>query len=115
MAEAGEVQRHSSQRAFVAKGVHKILMKQLTQYGLVRIVHLRHPVEHYDGWRLNRRPPLIGDHGTVLDILRAPDQPAHCVVESSDSDGITIWLSDFDADELDPIDNAEYIPQSVER
>ncbi len=79
----------------------------------MRIVHLRHPVEQYDGWRVNRRPPQIGDLGTVLDILEAPDRPAHYVVEASDSDGITIWLGDFDAEELEPIDSTEYTPHSA--
>ncbi len=89
-------------------------MRQLTQYGLVRVVQLRHAPEDYDGWRVNRRPPHIGDLGTVLDILFAPGQHEHYVVESSDSDGITIWLSDFDAGELEPIDGAEYTPQFAE-
>jgi hypothetical protein len=35
------------------------------------------------------------------------------VVESSDTEGITIWLGDFDAEELEPIDDSEYTPQQA--
>ena len=86
-------------------------MKLLKQYGLVRVVQLLHPLEEYDGWRLNRRPPHIGDLGTVVDILHAPSQPDKYVVESSDVEGITIWLDDFDAEELEAIDDSEYTQQ----
>jgi hypothetical protein len=89
-------------------------MKHLTHYGLVRIIQLQQALENYDGWEVNRRPPQIGDLGTVIDILHAPEQPAHYIVESSDREGITIWLGDFDAEELEPIDDAEYTPQSAE-
>jgi hypothetical protein len=83
-------------------------MHVLTQYGFARVVQLLHPLEEYDGWRLNRRPPHIGDVGIVVDILQAPGQPDHYVVEMSDAEGITIWLGDFDAEELEPIDESEY-------
>ena len=82
-------------------------MKQLNQYGLVRIVQLFQTPDYYDGWRLNRRPPLIGDIGTITDILRAPGLPEHYIVESSDGEGMTIWLGDFEAEELEPIDATE--------
>ena len=85
--------------------------KKLTQYGLVRIIRLLHPAEHYDGWGFNRRPPAIGDLGTIVDILDIPGLPIDYIVESSAADGITIWLGDFAAAELEPIDDADYVQQ----
>ena len=79
-------------------------MPGLEQYGLVRIRRLLQPPTEYDGWRLNQRPPQVGDVGTLLDILHAPGLPERYVVESSGSDGMTVWLGDFAADELEPFD-----------
>lgn len=90
-------------------------MKTIKQYGLVRVVRLIHPPEHYDGWRVNRRSPHVGDIGTVIDILQAPGLPDDYVVESSSPDGVTIWLGDFDAEELEPIDDSKYTPQYAVR
>jgi hypothetical protein len=56
--------------------------------------------EAYEGWRVNQRPPRVGDRGTVVDILQAPGLPDKYVVEASGPDGITVWLGDFTADEL---------------
>ena len=86
-------------------------MPLLQQYQLARVVQLRYPLDTYDGWRVNQRPPAIGDMGTIVEILHAPGLPNKYVVESSDADGITIWLGDFDAEELIPIDDPDYVPQ----
>ena len=85
--------------------------KQLKEYGLVRITKLLHPPEHYDGWSSNRRPPAIGDFGTVVDILDMPGLPLDYIVESSAADGITIWLGDFAAAELEPINDEDFVQQ----
>ena len=74
----------------------------LEQNGLVRIRKLLLPPAEYDGWRVNRHPPQVGDIGTLLDILRSPGLPDRYVVESSATDGITVWLRDFAAEELEP-------------
>jgi hypothetical protein len=78
-------------------------MAVLRHYGLVRVVQLLSPPEAYDGWRVNRRPPQVGDIGTLVDILHAPDLADKYVVEASGSDGVTIWLADFDVEELEPV------------
>jgi hypothetical protein len=75
----------------------------LEQYGLVRIRHLLRPAPEYDGWRVNQRPPQVGDVGTLLDILHASGLPDRYVIESSGADGVTVWLGDFVAEELDPL------------
>ena len=73
----------------------------LQQYGLVRIRQLLKPPEEYDGWHLNQRAPQVGDLGTSVDILQAPGLPDQYVVESSGPDGVTIFLGDFAAEELE--------------
>ena len=78
-------------------------MANLEPYGLVRIRQLLLPIAEYDGWRVNQRPPQVGDVGTLLDILHAPGLPDRYVVESSGEDGVTVWLGDFAAEELDPV------------
>lgn len=78
-------------------------MTSLEQNGLVRVRQLLQPATEYDGWRVNQRPPQVGDVGTLLDVLHAPGLPDRYVVESSGGDGITVWLVDFAAEELEPI------------
>ena len=80
-------------------------MSGLRQYGMVRVRQLLQPPGAYNGWRVNQRPPQVGDVGTVLDIFPGVDGGPDCyVVESSGPDGITIWLGDFMADELEPLE-----------
>jgi hypothetical protein len=43
----------------------------------------------------------VGDVGTVVDILQAPEAPDCYVVESSRPDGMTVWLGGFVAAELE--------------
>jgi hypothetical protein len=75
----------------------------LEHYGLVRIRQLLRPLTEYNGWRVNQRPPQVGDVGTLVDILNASGLPDRYVVESSGRDGITVWLGDFAAEELEPL------------
>lgn len=79
-------------------------MNQLQHHHLARIVQLRHALEEYDGWRLNHRPPHVGEVGIIVDILEAPGLRKKYVLECSASDGTTIWLGDFDAEEIDAVD-----------
>jgi hypothetical protein len=74
----------------------------LRQYEMVRVVSLTQPSNSYDGWRINQRPPEIGEVGVQLDILHAEGSPDLYVVEMSGTDGVTIWLCDFARGELLP-------------
>ena len=76
-------------------------MTTLEQYQLVRVRQLLQPPSEYDGWRVNKRPPKIGDVGTLVDILHADGLKERFVVECCKTDGTTVWLADFDRDELD--------------
>jgi hypothetical protein len=80
--------------------------KTFTQYSLVRVVRLLQPPDEYDGWRVNQRPPRIGDVGCLIDTLEAPGLPNKYVVEYStiESQGCDIWLADFFAEEIEPVD-----------
>ena len=74
----------------------------------VRIRQLLGEEKTYDGWRVNQRPPRVGDYGTVVDVLHAKGLPDKYVVENCLSDGTSLWLADFFAEELeiDPAENA---------
>ena len=87
-------------------------MGGLRQYGMVRVRQLLHQAPHYYGWRINLRSPQVGDVGTIVDILQAPGEPDGYVVESSGPDGVSIWLSDFKAEELEafPEEQPSQIP-----
>ncbi len=78
----------------------------LRQYQLVRVRTLRAAVDEYDGWRVNKRHPRVGDVGTLVDLLHAPGLPDRYVVEcpSASGDGTTDWLGDFAEDELESVD-----------
>ena len=45
------------------------------EYSIVRVIKLRRTDDEYDGWKVNQRPPQIGDIGTVLNILHAANLP----------------------------------------
>jgi hypothetical protein len=81
-------------------------MATLCEYSVVRVKALLREGTHYDGWKISRRPPAVGDIGTIVEILRAPDGGESYVVESTTSDGDTTWLGDFAAEELEPVDDA---------
>ena len=71
------------------------------QYSLVRVRQLLRSPSDYDGWGFNQRPPQVGDTGTLLDILQASGSSDGYVVECSGSDGVTVWLGVFSAEELE--------------
>lgn len=75
-------------------------MADLRGYSVVHVRQLLHPSEHYDGWRVNKRHPQVGDEGTIVNILHAPGLSDRYVVESSGQDGVTVWLGDFSSEEL---------------
>ena len=83
------------------------MMNDLRLYHRVRVRQLLRDADSYDGWRVNRRPPRVDDIGTLIDLLHAPGLPDHYIVESSDSDGVTIWLGDFLAEELEGVSETD--------
>ncbi len=74
------------------------------QYSVIRVKRLLHPEIDRDGWKINQRQPQIGDTGAVVEILQAPNLPLHYIVECVNMDnGDAIWLSEFEADEIEAI------------
>ena len=78
----------------------------LRQYEVVRVCKLLRSPSAYNDWRVNQRSPKVGDVGTIVEILGAPPESSGCyVVESSDSNGMTIWLAEFGCEELEAMRN----------
>jgi hypothetical protein len=50
-------------------------MERLKQYGLVRVRLLLQPAMEYDDWRVNQRPPQVGDVGTCSTSSTPPACP----------------------------------------
>ena len=75
---------------------------RLELYATVCIRALLQSEDDYDGWGINVCPPRIGDTGAILEVLTTPGSLNKYVVENVNSDGTTIWLSDFFAEEIEP-------------
>jgi hypothetical protein len=82
--------------------------KLLEQYSVVRVVKLMRPINDYNGWNINKRPPQIGDIGTIVEILQAQNLPIHYLVESVDTRGYTIWLSDIETGEIELVSDTHF-------
>jgi hypothetical protein len=67
-----------------------------SEFDIVVVQSLRTPTRQLDGTQAVRRQPRVGDAGTIVHVLGPHDY----VVESVDTDGMTVWLADFHADEL---------------
>lgn len=78
-------------------------MTEMRVYREVRIRRLLRQADAYDGWGFNQRAPRVGEVGTLIDFLKAPGAETRYVVELSGPDGATIWLGDFAAEELEPV------------
>jgi hypothetical protein len=70
----------------------------LVEYSMARVVRLLKPDRHFSGSENVSRPPQIGDVGTIVHVY---DSLKACIVEMSDEKGMTIWLTDFIAEELE--------------
>jgi hypothetical protein len=68
----------------------------LKELDCVKIVKLLSENRPFDGTEGIKRPPRIGDTGTIVFL-----EQNFCIVESVDSEGYTIWLADFLVEELE--------------
>ncbi len=75
----------------------------MRQYDVVRVLSVAGEPADRNGWRVNQRTPQVGDTGMIVEILQADGQPDLFVVECSDPDGTTVWLSEFQEFELEPV------------
>lgn len=76
-------------------------MDAFPQYSGVKVKTLLKPPHAYDGWGINLRPPVVGDTGTVVEVLRDHGVPTTYVVECVNGDGTAEWLADFIEEELE--------------
>ena len=71
----------------------------LRELDVVRVVALHgRPAEHLTLMHV-QRPPRVGDVGTVVE--RSAGTPARYLVESVTGEGETVWLAEFDPDEVE--------------
>ncbi len=77
------------------------------EYDSVRVVRLRTRTRPFDGTAPMARLPRVGDIATVAHEYDPDDPGGTVAVEMTDADGSTIWLADFDKDELECIHRPE--------
>ena len=80
-------------------------MAEFHEYDVVRVTQLLQPDRYYDGTQGVKRSPRVGDIGAIVHM--PPGSNSWCIVESVDNDGLTIWLADFVADELELVEAAK--------
>jgi hypothetical protein len=76
-------------------------MERFEELDVVRVRQLLQPERHFDGTEGCKRPPRVGDRGTIVFVQAERGGPACYTVEMVDADGYTVWLADFEADELE--------------
>jgi hypothetical protein len=76
----------------------RALLPACSQVEVVQLLDVDRP---YSGSQEVKRPPKIGDVGTVLHImLDRRDDSLIYIVKKAAEDGKTVWLADFHAEEL---------------
>lgn len=87
------------------------------EYDPVKIVSLLNPNREFHGSDEVARAPRVDDTGIIVAMSGQRDEKTY-VVESVDSDGMTIWIADFHEDELaladESIKQNYYIPVTPE-
>lgn len=78
-------------------------MKEIREHDVVRVINLRKENRPFDGTTGIMRLPRIGDVGTVVHEYKLEDLTAPVRVENVDEGGMTIWLADFERDELESV------------
>ena len=76
-------------------------MKRIQEFDVVRVATLKKVDRAFDGSKDAKRPPQVGDVATVCHEYDTNDSSAKVAVEMVTNDGLTVWLADFDRDELE--------------
>lgn len=80
-------------------------MLRFKLYSQVCIVRILGADSDYDGWKLNKRAPIIGDIGCLIDIIDVAKLPTKYIVEMTEPEtGVPIWLADFFEEELEVVE-----------
>ena len=80
-----------------------MVKRRIQEYDTVRVVRLRAPERPFDGTMPGARLPRVGDIGVVAHVSDPGDPNGMVVVEMTDENGCTVWLADFEKDELECI------------
>ena len=71
------------------------------EYDVVRVVRLLTTKREFSGTDGVKRAPQVGDTATIVHLYEINNPTATVVAESVNSNGNTIWLADFQPDELE--------------
>lgn len=74
--------------------------RPFAEYAIVRIVQLHQSHRHWLSSEGVGRPPAVGDTGTIVHVYALNDPATPYIIECVDDSGLTLWLADFDWDEL---------------
>ena len=69
-------------------------------YSLVRVIRLNTPERHISGHEGLVRQPRVGDIGCIVEVVDDMVNKEVYTVENADVGGFTIWLADFQQNEL---------------
>lgn len=72
-----------------------------SEYDVVRVKKLLTADRHYDGSESIKRPPGIGDRGTIVHV----HTPTAFIVECTRGPD-ALWIADFRADEIELVSKA---------
>lgn len=70
------------------------------EYSVVQIVELKTANRPFDGTETVKKPPKVGDSGTIVHITSNSKETIY-IVEKANSSGQTVWLADFLQDEIE--------------
>jgi hypothetical protein len=76
-----------------------VLDDRFRQYDVVKVALLLEAPQSYNSFHVNARAPIVGDVGTVVEVLRSGGE-TRFLVECVEPDGATAWLSTFRSEEL---------------
>jgi hypothetical protein len=77
-----------------------VLDDRFCQYDAVKVTLLLEVPQSYDSFHVNARAPIVGDVGTVVEVLRSNGGETRFLVECVEPNGATAWLSTFRSGEL---------------
>jgi hypothetical protein len=75
-------------------------MQHFNELDVVKVIRLATPTRDVGGTERVRRQPMLGDLGTVVAVRSRTSGPPGYYVESVNDEGLTVWLAEFEGDEL---------------
>ncbi len=73
----------------------------LREYDLVRVRKLNTPRRDYTGTESVKRAPRVGDEAVICHQYDPTNPGGTLALEKIDQYGLTVWLADFQPDELE--------------